>query len=304
MMKQRNLFAYILAGTLMLPTIGAFGQQTIKIIDTFNFPAGGVGTLPQKINDSGNVAGVVDAFTGQRRGFVRFRNGHFTPSIVEPNDTGGFTDLRGINNSNTVDGAYIGGDGLFHGFIATGNVFSDFDVADSTGTILLSNNNNGDVCGGYSTSANPNDTAFFTNGGVVMTVIVPNASISFCYTMDDNYNTAGQYTDANTGETHSFSRAADGTITAPDDPPNSTSAIIFGNNNDGFQVGRFTSATDGIERGFWRAPDGTVLVLDNPNASLTSLNGINSRGLMCGRSEDLSGVAHGIIAKVVNGAND
>ena len=109
---------------------------------------------------------------------------------------------------------------------------------------------------------------------------------------------AGQYTDVNTGATHAFSRAADGTIIAPDDPPNSTSAIIFGINNAGFQVGRYTSATDGIERGFVRSPSGAVLTLDKTDATLTSLNGINSTNLMCGRWVDVNGVAHGIVAKI------
>lgn len=302
-MKQRHLFACILAVTLILPSFGAFAQ-TIKVIDSFNYPAGGVSTLPQKINDNGDIAGVIDAFTGERRGFVRFHNGHFTKPIVDPNDTGGFTDLRGINNADTTDGAYIGADGLFHGFIANGNSFTDYDVPGSAGTILLANNNNGDFCGGYATSANPNNTAFLNIGGTVTTVIVPNASISFCYTMDDNNNSAGQYTDVNTGVLHAFSRAADGTIIAPDDPPNSTSAIIFGINNAGIQVGRFTSATDGIERGFVRSPSGTVLVLDKADASLTSLNGINSNNLMCGRWVDFNGVAHGIVAKITAGATD
>lgn len=298
-MKQKNLFACILAVTVMLPTVGAFGQQTIKIVDNFNFPAGGVSTLPQKINDNGDVAGVIDSLiTGARRGFVRFHNGSFTRPIVDPNDTGGFTDLRGINNSDTVDGAYVGADGLFHGFIANGNSFTDYDVPDSAGTILLANNNNGDFCGGYATSANPNNTAFLNIGGTVTTVIVPDASISFCYTMNDNNDSAGQYTDVNTGVTHAFSRAADGTIIAPDDPPNSTSAIIFGINNAGFQVGRYTSATDGIERGFVRSPSGAVLTLDKTDATLTSLNGINSTNLMCGRWVDVNGVAHGIVAKI------
>src|SRR3954454_21283506 len=99
MMKRRNLFACILAVNLMLPTLGAFGQKTIQIVESFNYPAGGVSTLPQKINDSGDVVGVIDAFTGERRSFIRFHNGGFTPPVVEPNDSGGFTDMRGINNS-------------------------------------------------------------------------------------------------------------------------------------------------------------------------------------------------------------
>ena len=304
-MKQRNLSACILAVTLILPSAGAFGQQTIKIVDNFNYPAGGITTLPQKLNDNGDVAGVIDSIiTGERRSFIRFHNGNFTRPIVEPNDAAGFTDLRGINNSNNCDGAYIGADGLFHGFLVTSNVFTDYDVPDSTGTILLANNNNGDFCGGYSTAANPNNTAFLNIAGTVITVSVPNASTSFCYTMNDNNDSAGQYTDATSGVAHAFFRAADGTITAPADPPNSTSAIIFGINNANFQVGRYTSATDGIERGFVRSPSGTVLTLEKSDATLTSLNGINSHNLMVGRWVDANGIAHGIIAKVAQGATD
>jgi len=305
-MKQRNLFACILAVMLGLPTVGALGQKTIQIVESFNYPAGGVVTnSPQKINDAGDVAGVIDSLiTGQRRGFIRFHNGHFTPPVVDPNDAGGFTDMRGINNSETLDGAYIGGDGLFHGFFVTNNVFTDYDVPGSTGTILLANNNNGDFCGGYATSANPNNTAFLNIAGTVTTVTVPNATTSFCYGMNDNNDSAGQYTDATTGTAHAFFRSADGTIIAPDDPPNSVAAIIFGINNAGFQVGRFTSATDGIERGFVRSPSGSVVVLEKADATLTSLNGINNQNLMCGRWQDINGIGHGIIAKIVKAATD
>jgi len=304
-MKLRKQFACSLAVTLMLPTVGAFAQQTIKVLENFNYPAGGVSTLPQKLNDSGDVVGVIDSLiTGERRSFIRFHNGNFTPPVVEPNDSAGFTDMRGINNSKTCDGAYVGADGLFHGFFVTSNVFTTYDVPDSTGTILLANNNNGDFCGGYTTSANPNNIAFLNIGGTVTTVNVPNASVSFCYTMDDNNNSAGQYTDASSGVSHAFFRAADGTITAPADPPNSTAAIIFGINNAGFHVGRYTSATDGLERGFVRSPSGAVLTLDKTDATLTSLNGINSTNLMCGRWVDANGVAHGIVAKIVRGAAD
>ena len=56
------------------------------------------------------------------------------------------------------------------------------------------------------------------------------------------------------------------------------------------------------EKGYTQTPTGDVLVLDNRHASLTSSNGTNNRGLTCGRSGDLSGVAHGIVAKIGNHA--
>jgi len=39
---------------------------------------------------------------GVTRGFVRFSNGSFSAPIVDPNDTVGFTEGRGINNPRTV----------------------------------------------------------------------------------------------------------------------------------------------------------------------------------------------------------
>ncbi len=295
-MKQKNFCICILAALFVLPTVGAFAQQTIQILETFNFPAGGVGTLPQKINDGGEIAGVIDAFTGERRGFVRFRNGNFTASIVEPNDTAGFTDLRGINNSRLVNGAYIAVDGLFHGFFATGNSFTTFDVPGATNTILLADNNAGDFCGGFSTATNSNFTAFISVGGTITTIAVPDATTSFAYAINSSNEVVGQYTDSS-GGSHAWFRDAAGTVTAPVDPPGATAAVLFGLNDLGFWVGRFTDAS-GVERGYVQTPSGSVLVLDNPNASLTSLNGINNSGLMCGRSTDLSGVAHGIVAKI------
>ena len=150
-MKPKSLLIHILAVLFVWPLLGAFAQEgptRIHIVTTFNYPSGGVFTLPQKINNNGEIAGVIDAFTGERRGFVRFHNGNFTDPIVEPNDTGNFTDLRGINDSRLLVGYYLNGsEGLFHGFFATGNNFTGFDVPGATNTLLLADNNAGDFCG-------------------------------------------------------------------------------------------------------------------------------------------------------------
>ena len=62
------------------------------------------------------------------RGFVRFSNGSFSPPIVDPNDTVGFTEGRGINNLGTVFGDYASPDGNDHGFFLSGGTFTEYDV--------------------------------------------------------------------------------------------------------------------------------------------------------------------------------
>ena len=303
-MKPKSLFIHILAALFVVPFTGAFAQQagiSIDIVETFNYPAGGVFTRPQKINDNGEIAGVIDAFTGERRGFVRYRNGHFTPPIIEPNDTANFTDLRGINNSRLIDGGYVGSDGFFHGFFLTdtfaGQVFTQYDVPGATNTLLLADNNAGDFVGGFTTSTNTNYQAFVSIGGTVVPISIPDATISFAYGINATDEVVGQYTDT-AGIAHGFFRDAAGTVTAPIDPAGSTSTVLFGLNDRDLIVGRFTDVS-GVERGFLLKLPDTVAILDKPGATLTSLNGINNQDLICGRFEDARG-AHGIVARVAH----
>ena len=62
------------------------------------------------------------------RGFVRFSDGSFSAPIVDPNDTVGFTEGRGINNSRTVCGDYATSDGNIHGFFLSGGTFTEYDI--------------------------------------------------------------------------------------------------------------------------------------------------------------------------------
>ena len=96
--------------------MGTFAQQasssgSIEVITTFDYPGTGNQTLPQKINERGDVVGVFIDSNGVTRAFVRFSDGSFSAPIVDPNDTVGFTEGRGINNSGTVNGDYFGSDG-------------------------------------------------------------------------------------------------------------------------------------------------------------------------------------------------
>ena len=110
-MKSKQIIISILAVLFVFPLMGTFAQQaassgSIEVITTFDYPGAGNQTLPQKINERGDVVGEFIDSSGVTRGFIRFSNGSFSDPIVDPNDTVGFTEGRGINNSRTVAGDY------------------------------------------------------------------------------------------------------------------------------------------------------------------------------------------------------
>src|SRR4029450_9434612 len=151
-MKPKQILISILAVLFVFPLVETFAQQaanafSIEVITTFDYPGTGNLTLPQKINERGDVVGVFVDSNGVTRAFVRFSDGSFSPPIVAPNDTVGFTEGRGINNSRTVNGDYVGSDGNLHGFFLSSGTFTDFNIPGALQTTLLSINDLGDFTG-------------------------------------------------------------------------------------------------------------------------------------------------------------
>src|SRR6266436_2231345 len=129
-MKSKQIFISILAVLFLFPLMGTFAQQaassgSIEVITTFDYPGTGNQTLPQKINERGDIVGEFIDSNGVVRGFVRFSDGSFSAPIVDPNDTVGFTEGRGINNSGTVAGDYVISDGTLHSFFLSGSTFTE-----------------------------------------------------------------------------------------------------------------------------------------------------------------------------------
>ena len=61
-MKPKQIFISILAVLFVFPLMGTFAQQaassgSIEVITTFDYPGAGNSTLPQKINERGDVVG-------------------------------------------------------------------------------------------------------------------------------------------------------------------------------------------------------------------------------------------------------
>src|SRR5437773_11113094 len=105
-MKSKQIFISTLAVLFVFPLMGTFAQQaansgSIEVIATFDYPGTGNLTLPQKINERGDVVGEFIDSNGVTRAFVRFSVGSFRDTIVDLNDSVCFIEGRGLNNSRT-----------------------------------------------------------------------------------------------------------------------------------------------------------------------------------------------------------
>ncbi len=154
-MKPKHIFIIILAVLFVFPLMGTFAQQaansgSIEVITTFDYPGTGNQTEPQKINERGDIVGDFLDSNGVLRGFVRFSNGSFSAPIVDPNDTVGFTEGRGINNSGTVVGDYASRDANDHGFFLSGGTFTEYDIPGALSTDVFGINDAGDFTGTFS----------------------------------------------------------------------------------------------------------------------------------------------------------
>lgn len=296
-MKLRHLFSA--AALVALPFIGTVASAaTIEVIETFDFPGAARFTQPQKINDRGEIVGtVIDPVTGVNKGFYRGRHGKFGGPFAEPNDTGGLTNGRGINNAGVICGNYTNGtDGTSHGYLLAGGVFTEFDVPGAPETLPFGINNAGDLAGTLVESDGVTQDAFLSIGGTVTTFAIPGAAATLAYQVNDSNQTAGFYFDTDS-VVHGFLRASDGTLTYPIDPEGSAGTILFGNNNSNWVVGRYVDAA-GVTHGlFFVTPDDFV-TFDYPGSTFTSFGGINAQGYITGRYVDADGGQHGILAKV------
>ncbi len=294
-MKPKHLFAHIVTSSValfLMATLGQAASFTIEVITTFDYPGTGNLTRPQKINDMGDIAGEFIDASAVQRGFVRLRNGSFSPPIVEPNQDS-LTDVRAINNSRLVAGYYIALN-LAHGFFLSGNTYTEFDIPSALNTYINALNNAGDFAG--TADFTTGNQAFLSVAGNVTFFTVPGAVTAAVYGLNNLNQCAGGYFDS-ASVSHGFFRDAAGTLTFPIDPPGATQTFIFGNNDRGWMVGRYVDGAGATHGLFFTSPTRFV-VYDYPGATFTSLNGVNRLGLICGRYIDNSGIEHGILARV------
>jgi uncharacterized membrane protein len=302
-MKPKQTFISILAVLFVFPLIGTFAQQaansgSIEVITTFDYPGTGNSTLPQKINERGDIVGIYVDSNSVTRGFIRFRDGSFSDPIVDPNDTVGFTEGRGINNSRTVVGDYAISDGTIHSFFLSGGTFTEYDVPGTVQTNLLGINDAGDVAGGFDPDGSGIFQGFVSVGGTITSFsVLPDALSTFAYEINNSKQlVVGYYIDGS-GILHGYYRDANGALHFPIDPTGSVGTILFGLNSRNWVVGRYAESS-GVTHGLFFLPPNQFSTFDYPGSTFTSLNGINDKGVICGRYVDASGIAHGFLARV------
>src|SRR6266487_5051606 len=300
-MKPKQIFNSILTVLFLFPLMGTFAQQaansgSIEVIATFDYPGTGNLTLPQKINERGDVVGEFIDSNGMTRAFVRFSDGSFSDPIVDPNDTVGFTEGRGINNSRTVCGDYASSDGNNHGFFLSGGTFTEYDVPGAVSTSVLGINDVADFTGSFSYGSGIFQ-GFVSVGGTITSFSVPGALQTLAYEINNsNELVVGYYIDSS-GIVHGYYRDATGTLHFPIDPSGSTATVLFGLNNKNWVVGRYGDSS-GATHGLFFVPPNRFFTFDYPGSTFTSLNGINAQGIIVGRYVDASGIAHGFLARV------
>jgi hypothetical protein len=301
-MKPKQIFISILAVLFAFPLMGAFGQQaasrgSIQVITTFDYPGTGNSTLPQKINERGDVVGEFIDSSGVTRGFVRFSNGTFSAPIVDPNDAFGFTEGRGINNSRIVNGDYVASDGFVHSFFLSGGTFTEYDVPGTVQTNLLSINDAGSFTGAFDPDGSGIFQAFIDVAGALTSFSVPAAASTLAYEINNSNQLVVGYFIDSSGILHGYYRDASGTLHFPIDPTGSVGTVLFGLNDRNWVVGRYADSS-GATHGVFFLPPNQFSTFDYPGSSFTSLNGINDQGILCGRFVDASGIAHGFLARI------
>ena len=299
-MKTRNLFMNILGIFIALLLAGTVAPAaTITVLETFDFPGTGNNTLPQKINDGGLIVGIVVDSLGVSKGWLRARSGTFSAAFSDPNDTGNFTEGRGINNSKVVVGDYLdGATGTLHGYRLFNGTFTNYDAPNATNTIPLGINNIvGAFCGSLVLS-DGSQLGFVNIAGNVTRFAIPDATATLAYSINSSNQVTGYYVDADGVTTHGYLRASDGTLNFPIDAVGSTGTILFANNDANLVVGRYTDSSGATHGLFFKTPS-DISTFDFPGAAgFTSLNGINQNGYVSGRYLDSAGIAHGFVGVI------
>jgi hypothetical protein len=302
-MKPKHILKSILVVLILFPLLGTFAQQApnsgfIEVITTFDYPGSGNRTLPQKINERGDIVGIFSDFGRTvSRGFVRFSDGSFSAPIVEPNEIASFTEARGINNSGTVCGDYFGSDLKVHGFFLANGTFTEYDVPGAPNTFMNGINDAGDFAGAVGPSFNGPFQAFVSVGGTTTSFSVPGATSTLAYQLNNSKQLlVGYYIDSS-GILHGYYRDANGALHFPIDPPGSTQTVLFGPNDRNWVVGRYAESSD-VTHGLFFVPPNNFFTFDYPGSTFTSLNGINAQGFICGRYLDASNIEHGFLARV------
>ena len=172
---------------------GAAPPVSFEIVATFDYPSVS-STQAYGLNDLDQVVGRV--FTvdelNETRGFVRFRDGHFSAPIQVPFRSGNGTAISGINNLADFCGTYNIGS-HYHGFLWQGGVYTTFDIPGSAWTYVNGLNDAGNFCGDSADAVTDDRTAFVSIEGAVTSFPVPDAVFVNAYAINNLNQCVGRY---------------------------------------------------------------------------------------------------------------
>lgn len=281
---------------LSFSSAGAISPVSFEIVATFDYPSVS-STEAYGVNDLDQVVGrfLTDDIPNDMRGFVRFRDGHFSAPIQVPFHAGNGTAISGINNLADFCGTYASGS-HFHGFLWQGGVYTTLDVPGSQWTYVNGLNDSGNFCGYSSDASTEVITAFVSIDGMVTSFPVADATFPFAYGINNLNQCVGTY-QTGTGIVAGFVRQPDGTLIYPISALGATLTFLTGIDDRGRMVGS-ASAQSGSQGAFFESL-GHSTTFAYPGATNTIFSGINNHGLICGYYQDsLSNNLHSFLVKV------
>lgn len=245
-------------------------------IQTFDFDAPHSGIQPTRINDRGEIAGVVfDTRNDDARGFLRSPDGTIKAFKVPGTEA---LEITGLNNKGAVTGSkYDNSSSTTHGFVRkAGGALQMFDIPEATRTGRSAINDNGTVAGVYFLDDFPYRGFIRDRTGAITTFDPPRDSFFNVVAISNAGVIAG-----NMLFDGGFVRAPNGTFTIFTVKHYST--FVQDMNADGAITGTYVSGQNQRTHGFLRTPDGTITTFDYPTVNhYTYPVAINDSGVITG----------------------
>ncbi len=300
---------------VLLILAGFFVTASAQTYIYFDAPGAGTGfvqgTMPEALNDAGQIAGSYSDSNSVSHGFLRENDGTITtfdaPGAGTAANQG--TLSRAINRAGWVAGMVLDSSNNLQGFLrkANGKIIAfDFPGAISTGAAGI--DGHGQVVGGYG-DANGFHGYQRKTDGTFLSFDVPGGSD----TAPKGVNSAGQIVGFYQGsdkQSHGFLRNVDGSFVTFDpqgsvnttplaisaageiagsfDPSSQAKAKLGPDGAAGFCFGQPVS-------GFLRLRDGTMTTFDVPGSLVTGPSGIDQAGNIAGSYLDGGCASHGFL---------
>jgi len=259
------------------------------------FTVGKVFTGYTQINAVGEIAGMYQDVSGEDRGFIRSPNGSITK--FNPGGPGGFTDVRGINNSGTIVGAYSMGNSIppAQAYVRTRDgAITTFSIPGSDYVYPWGINDLGEVTGDYFYDGNTQVGGFVRSPGGIITTF--NYAAGIVPLAINRAGTIIGWYGPPVGALQGFVRRPDGTIVPFRMPGMGMLYTLFmGINEGGFIAGSYTALVKGPPSqgseeemfGFIRSPEGVISSFLVPGSTDTTVVAINNFNVVVGLSDNM-----------------